>query len=201
VYLVGLTGGIAAGKSTVAARWVELGAREIDADLIAREVVMPASVGLSTVISRFGQDFLREDGTLNRSALGTLVFADEQARKDLEAILHPLVKARTAELIANATEDIVIYTVPLLVEANVDHNFDYVVTVEAPEAERVERLIATRGMTREQATARIRAQASAAERANHADFILNSNQPLQALIKQADALYRQFELAARQKSK
>ena len=201
MYLVGLTGGIAAGKSTVAARWVELGAREIDADLIAREVVMPASVGLNAVISRFGQDFLREDGTLNRSALGTLVFADEQARKDLEAILHPLVKARTAELIANATEDIVIYTVPLLVEANVDHNFDYVVTVEAPEADRVERLIATRGMTREQATARIRAQASAAERANHSDFILNSNQPLQALIKQADALYRQFELAARQKSK
>ena len=201
MYLVGLTGGIAAGKSTVAARWVELGAREIDADLIAREVVMPASVGLSAVIARFGQNFLREDGTLDRSALATLVFADEQARKDLEAILHPLVRARTAELIANATEDIVIYTVPLLVEANVDHNFDYVVTVEAPEAERVERLIATRGMTREQATARIRAQASAAERANHTDFILNSNQPLQVLIKQADALYRQFELAARQKSK
>jgi len=201
VYLVGLTGGIAAGKSTVAARWVELGAREIDADLIAREVVLPGTNGLAAVIERFGESYLREDGSLDRSALGTLVFTDEHSRKDLEAILHPLVKARTAELIANATEDIVIYTVPLLVEANVDHDFDYIVTVEAPESERVERLVATRGMTREQATARIRAQASAAERANHADFIFNSNQPLQALIKQADALYRQFELAARQKSK
>jgi len=201
VYLVGLTGGIAAGKSTVAARWVELGAREIDADLIAREVVLPGTRGLAAVIERFGESYLREDGSLDRSALGTLVFTDEHSRKDLEAILHPLVKARTAELIANATEDIVIYTVPLLVEANVDHDFDYIVTVEAPESERVERLVATRGMTREQATARIRAQASAAERANHADFIFNSNQPLQALIKQADALYRQFELAARQKSK
>jgi dephospho-CoA kinase len=200
VYLVGLTGGIAAGKSTVAGRWVELGAREIDADVIAREVVLPGSKGLEAVIERFGQAYLREDGSLDRSALGALVFTDEHARKDLEAILHPLVKARTAELIANATEDIVIYTVPLLVEANVDHDFDYIVTVEAPENERVERLVATRGMTREQATARIRAQASAAERANHADCILNSNQPLQALIKQADALYRQFELAARQKS-
>ena len=201
MYLVGLTGGIAAGKSTVAARWVELGAREIDADLIAREVVLPGTRGLAAVIERFGESYLREDGSLDRSGLGTLVFTDEHSRKDLEAILHPLVKARTAELIANATEDIVIYTVPLLVEANVDHNFDYIVTVEAPESERVERLVATRGMTREQATARIRAQASAAERANHADFIFNSNQPLQALIKQADALYRQFELAARQKSK
>lgn len=201
MYLVGLTGGIAAGKSTVAARWVELGAREIDADLIAREVVLPGTNGLAAVIERFGESYLREDGSLDRSALGTLVFTDEHSRKDLEAILHPLVKARTAELIANATEDIVIYTVPLLVEANVDHDFDYIVTVEAPESERVERLVATRGMTREQATARIRAQASAAERANHADFIFNSNQPLQALIKQADALYRQFELAARQKSK
>ncbi len=201
MYLVGLTGGIAAGKSTVAARWVELGAREIDADLIAREVVLPGTRGLAAVIERFGESYLREDGSLDRSALGTLVFTDEHSRKDLEAILHPLVKARTAELIANATEDIVIYMVPLLVEANVDHDFDYIVTVEAPESERVERLVATRGMTREQATARIRAQASAAERANHADFIFNSNQPLQALIKQADALYRQFELAARQKSK
>ena len=201
MYLVGLTGGIAAGKSTVAARWVELGAREIDADLIAREVVLPGTNGLAAVIERFGESYLREDGSLDRSGLGTLVFTDEHSRKDLEAILHPLVKARTAELIANATEDIVIYMVPLLVEANVDHDFDYIVTVEAPESERVERLVATRGMTREQATARIRAQASAAERANHADFILNSNQPLQALIKQADALYRQFELAARQKSK
>ncbi len=200
MYLVGLTGGIAAGKSTVAARWVELGAREIDADLIAREVVMPASVGLSAVKSRFGEEIVREDGNLDRAALGALVFNDERARKDLEAILHPLVKARTAELIAAATEDIVIYTVPLLVEAKVDHNFDYVVTVEAPESERIDRLIATRGMTREQATARIKAQASAAERANHADFILNSNQPLKALIKQADLLYRQFEAAARQKN-
>ena len=199
MYLVGLTGGIAAGKSTVAARWVELGAREIDADLIARQVVMPASVGLSAVKSRFGEEIVREDGNLDRAALGALVFNNERARKDLEAILHPLVKARTAELIAAATEDIVIYTVPLLVEAKVDHNFDYVVTVEAPESERIDRLIATRGMTREQATARIKAQASAAERANQADFILNSNQPLKALIKQAELLYRQFEAAARQK--
>ena len=201
MYLVGLTGGIAAGKTTVAARWIELGAREIDADVIAREVVAPGTAGLKAVVERFGAQFMRDDGSLDRAGLGTLIFSDEQARLDLEAILHPMVKARTKELIAAAKEDIVIYTVPLLVEAKVDHDFDCIVTVEAPESERVERLIATRGMNREQAFARIKAQASAAERANHADHILNSNQPLRSLIKQADALFRQFELAAKQKNK
>jgi dephospho-CoA kinase len=197
MYLVGLTGGIAAGKSTVAARWVEHGAIEVDADLLARQVVEPGTIGLSRIREEFGEQVIAEDGSLDRAKLGALVFADSQALERLNAIVHPLVQKRSQELFDAAAEDaIVIYNVPLLVEAGRGAEFDYVVTVEAPEDKQIERMVAQRGMTPEHAAARIRAQATPIERANVADRILNSNQSLELLIKDADALYREIEKLA-----
>ena len=197
MYLIGLTGGIAAGKSTVAKRWVELGAIEIDADLIAREVVEPGTAGLQQIREHFGEAVINEDGSLDRASLGRIVFADHSELKALNAIVHPLVKARTAELLAEMPEHaIVIYNVPLLVEAAVDHQFDTVVTVEAPEDEQISRLIANRGMTESEAKARIVTQAKPVERAARADRILSSNQDIHLLLRDADALWREIEKSA-----
>lgn len=193
MYLVGLTGGIAAGKTAVAARWVELGALEIDADLLARQAVAPGSIGLKDIVSLFGDVILSPDGALDRAKLAELVFENQRNREQLEAIVHPIVRALAAErLEACQKEAVVIYTVPLLVEAEVDHAFDIVVTVEAPEEVRVQRMMQTRGMTRQQAESRLKSQASPAERANRADVILNSNQSLQLLLKDADSLWKRF---------
>ena len=197
MYLIGLTGGIAAGKSTVAKRWVELGAIQIDADQIAREVVEPGTVGLHQIRQHFGEGVLNQDGSLNRAALGKIVFANHSELNALNAIVHPLVKARTAELLAEMPEHaIVIYNVPLLVEAAVDHNFDTVVTVEAPEEEQIKRLVANRGMTESDAKAIILTQAKPVERAARADRILSSNQDIHMLLRDADALWRDIEKSA-----
>lgn len=201
MFLVGLTGGIAAGKSTVAKRWVEQGAIEIDADVLAREVVEPGSAGFNQIVQTFGEELVAEDGTLNRAKLSALVFSTPDALDRLNQIIHPLVKLRSRELIATAPKDsIVIYNVPLLVEASVDHPFDYIVTVEAPEDKQIERMVANRGMTREAAVSRIRAQATPVERANVADRILSSNQSIELLLKDADSLYREIESMAAKKA-
>ena len=196
MYLVGLTGGIAAGKSTVAKHWVSRGAIEIDADLVAREVVLPGSEGAKQIEEAFGASFFDSEGNLDRKALGTLVFESKAELEKLEGIVHPLVRARTSELLSSAPNDaIVIYTVPLLVEANVDLDFDYVVTVEAPETERISRLVEHRGFSIEDARARISNQASPIERAARADYILNSNQDIFLLLRDADALWQKFVIA------
>ena len=196
MYLVGLTGGIAAGKSTVAKHWVSRGAIEIDTDLVAREVVLPGSEGAKQIEEAFGTSFFDAEGNLDRKALGTLVFHSKMELEKLEGIVHPLVRARTRELLSSAPNDaIVIYTVPLLVEANVDLDFDYVVTVEAPESERISRLVEHRGFSIEDAKARISNQASPIERAARADFILNSNQDIFLLLRDADALWQKFVIA------
>ena len=193
MYLVGLTGGIAAGKTAVAARWVELGAIEIDADVFAREAVAAGTDGLREVSDLFGNDVLLPDGSLDRAALAAVVFTDPQKREQLEAIVHPRVRQLAAEQLNLLPPDsIVVYTVPLLVEADVTLPFDKVVTVEAPEQVRIDRLIETRGLTKDQAIARIKNQASPAERANRADVILNSNQSLQLLLKDAESLWKQI---------
>lgn len=197
MYLIGLTGGIAAGKSTVAKRWVELGAIEIDADQIAREVVEKGTLGLQQICEHFGDSVLNEDGSLNRAALGKRVFADQTELNALNAIVHPLVKARTAELLTQMPPHaIVIYNVPLLVEAAVDHDFDTVVTVEAPEEEQLKRLVSNRGMTQTEAKARIMSQAKPVERAALADRILSSNQDIHLLLRDADVLWRDIEKSA-----
>ena len=200
MFLIGLTGGIAAGKSAVAEHWVKLGAIEIDADVLAREVVAKGTPGAKRVKSQFGSEYF-VDGELDRKKLGQLVFSNPEKLAELEAIVHPLVKQRARELIAAVPETaIVIYTVPLLVEAQVELPFDAVVTIEAPEDERVKRLVKSRGMTEAEALSRIRAQATPLERATRADHILSSNQSLALLLHDSEVLFQKFVLGNEAKS-
>lgn len=197
MFLIGLTGGIASGKSTVAAHWVGLGAVEIDADQIARDVVKPGTEGLAAICKVFSNSVLNADGSLNRTALGELVFTDANKRLTLEAIVHPLVQAQAHKLIeAQPQTAMVVYNAALLVEAGVKLNFDRVVTVEAPTELQVERMMATRNLTRKQALQRIGSQTSSARRANYADYIINSNQDLNRMLKDAGKLWLQFEKEA-----
>jgi len=200
MFLIGLTGGIAAGKSTVAEHWASLGAIEIDADQLARQVVEPGTLGLLKVAAAFGPGFVNEDGALDRKAIGSLVFDQPELRQKLESILHPLIQAETrARLAVQPADAIVVYNVPLLVEAGVDLPFDRVVTVEAPIDDQVKRLTQNRGMEPGEALARIKSQATPAQRANRADFILNSNQDIGLLLKDAGKLWLQFEREAQAK--
>ena len=137
---------------------------------------------------------------MDRQKLGELVFNDPEKRLALEGIIHPLVRQRASELLAELPQNsMVIYTVPLLVEANVSLPFDVIVSVEAPEADRVRRLVSSRGMSTDQAMARIKSQASAIERAAAADYILNSNQPLPSLLADASALWNKFQIMSQAK--
>jgi len=198
MYLVALTGGIAAGKSTVAKRWVENGAIEIDADDLAREVVEPGSTGLQQVTEAFGASVLAESGELDRKALAKIIFEDPAKRELLNSILHPLIRQRTRELLEQLrNEEIVVYSVPLLVETSVDHDFNLVVTVEAPEDEQIRRLVSSRGLSEVEAKSRIVSQAKPVERAARADRILNSNQDLNLLLRDADKLWQEIQTLAR----
>jgi dephospho-CoA kinase len=197
MFLIGLTGGIAAGKSTVAKLWQELGGIEIDADQVARDVVAKGTPGLAAVITAFGDEFLSSDGDLNRKALAERIFQDTDSRLKLESIIHPLVRKAVQERLSILPEDsMVVYTVPLLVEANVDLPFDAVVTVEAPEEVRISRMVENRGMTAVQAKQRIAAQAKPIERAANADYILNSNQSIDLLMQDARSLWKEFQKRA-----
>lgn len=201
MFLIGLTGGIAAGKSTVAKLWQELGAIEIDADLLAREVVQPGKPGAKLIRDKFGAEFFDSDGNLDRKALAELVFANSKAKHSLEEIVHPLVQERAKALLdALPADAMAIYTVPLLVEANVSLPFDVVVTVEAPEELRIQRLIDSRNMTREEAVSRIMNQAQPIERVSRADYVLNSNQGIDQLLSDARDLWSQFERQAGSKN-
>jgi dephospho-CoA kinase len=200
MYLVGLTGGIAAGKSTVAKRWVEQGGFEIDADQLARDVVEPGTSGAAQILEVFGSEVFLANGSLDRAKLGAIIFADSELRKALECIVHPLVKAKAQDLVAGLPENtIAIYNVPLLVEASVDLPFDMVVTVEAPAKEQIDRLVKHRGMSEVEAQKRVASQASPAQRANAADVILNSNQDLALLLKDADSLWLRIQREAFEK--
>jgi dephospho-CoA kinase len=200
VFLIGLTGGIAAGKSAVAEHWVKLGATQIDADVLAREVVAKGTPGAAELLETFGTEYF-VDGDLDRKKLAALVFTSTEQRARLEAIVHPLVRKRAEELFSSIPKDsIVVYTVPLLVEANVDLPFDEIVTIEAPEEERIKRLVRSRQMSETEAKSRVKSQATAIERAARADFILNSNQSLALLLNDAESLYEKFVEANRAKS-
>lgn len=187
---IALTGGIAAGKSTVADRLAEIGALVIDSDRLAREVVEPGTDGLAEVVAAFGEGILAADGSLDRPALGERVFADEEARRTLEGIIHPLVRARAAQLEAEAGPgQPVVHDIPLLVETGRAEEFDRVLVVETPEAERVERMVRDRGMTPEEARARIAAQASDAERRAAADVVLLNDGTPEELVAAVDVLW------------
>jgi dephospho-CoA kinase len=191
MFLVGLTGGIASGKSTVAAMLSKYDNEIIDADEIAREVVLPGTVGLSKVVAEFGPQILEEDGSLSRAKLAKLVFEDPKKRLTLEGILHPLIRARTLERISQSKSDIVIYIVPLLVEAKVDYPFDLVVTIEAGSENQIKRLVENRGMGTEDATARIAAQATEPERVARADVRIDGALSLTDLETTVSKLWNQ----------
>ncbi|MFG1837623.1 dephospho-CoA kinase [Micromonospora sp. NPDC049175] len=189
---VGLTGGIGSGKSAVAARLVERGAVLIDADRVAREVVAPGSDGLAEIVAAFSDAVLDADGALDRAALGAVVFADEAARRRLESITHPRVRARTAELAAAAPPDaIVVNDVPLLVEVGLAPTYHLVIVVQTAVSTRLERLVRDRGMGRVEAERRIAAQTDDARRRAAADVLLGNDGSLAALHDAVDALWRQ----------
>ncbi|MEQ3552522.1 dephospho-CoA kinase [Pseudonocardia nematodicida] len=186
----GLTGGIGAGKSTVARRLVERGAVLVDSDRIAREVVAPGTEGLAAVAGAFGERVLGADGGLDRPALAAIVFGDPDARATLDGIVHPLVRARSGELVAAAPPDaIVVQDVPLLVEGRMAPSFPLVVVVGVDAEERVRRLVASRGMAEADARARIAAQATDEDRRAAADVWLDNSGAEDATLLQVDALW------------
>jgi dephospho-CoA kinase len=196
---VGLTGGIGAGKSEVARLLASYGAVLVDADRIAREVVEPGTEGLAAVVAEFGADVLAPDGSLDRPKLGAIVFADEERRKALNAIVHPLVAARSAQVQqAAGPEDIVLHDVPLLTENGLAPRYDLVVVVDADPATQLDRLVRLRGMTEDEARSRMAAQAGRAERLAVADLVIDNDGPLDALEPQVSAVWEQLrERAAR----
>jgi dephospho-CoA kinase len=188
-----LTGGIGSGKSEVSRRLVSLGAVLIDADAVAREVVEPGTPGLAAVVEEFGEQVLRSDGALDRERLGSIVFADEERRRRLNAIVHPLVGKRMRELVEDAPAGaIVVYDVPLLTENDLAGMYDLVVVVDAPVEEQVRRLMTLRGMTEEAARARIAAQATRERRRAVADRVIDNSGTIDALAAQVDELWAEL---------
>ena len=193
---VALTGGIASGKSLVAAELAARGAVVIDADVLAREVVEPGTPALAAIIDRFGPQVVR-DGKLDRSHLGAIVFADPVARRDLERIVHPVVRARAAELERAADPDaVVVHVIPLLVETGQQQDFDVVVTIDVDHETQIQRLIARNGFSRAEAAARVDAQASSEERRTAADVVVDNNGNLDDLREQIAALWGVLTSAA-----
>ncbi|MEZ5095200.1 MAG: dephospho-CoA kinase [Nocardioides sp.] len=187
---VGLTGGVASGKSTVASMLRALGAVVIDADLLAREVVAPGTNGLAEVVAEFGDGVLGPDGALDRPALGRVVFADPERRVALERIIHPRVRARAAELEAEAAPDaVVVHDIPLLVETGQADAFGAVVVVDVPVEVQLARMQELRGLSAEEARARLSAQATREERAAVATYLLDNAGSLPDLQAQVERAY------------
>ncbi len=194
---VGLTGGIGAGKSEVSLRLAAQGAVVIDADAIAREVVAPGTDGLAEVTQEFGPEVLRPDGELDRPRLGDIVFADPQLRGKLNAIIHPRVGARMAELEQGAGPGaIVVHDVPLIAENGLADAYDLVVVVDVPPRIQIERLVRHRGMTREQARARMAAQASREQRLAIAGIVIDNSGSLAELDRQVGDLWAELRRRA-----
>lgn len=189
VLRIGLTGGIGSGKSTVSALLAEHGARIVDADVLAREVVAPGSPGLAAVVDAFGDGVLTAAGALDRPALAAVVFGDPAARATLDGIVHPLVRGRSAELISAMPDDaVVVQDIPLLVETGQAASFDLVLVVEADLATRVARLV-QRGLAEDDARARIAAQATDEQRRAVADVVLDNSGTPEHLAEQVDRFW------------
>ena len=193
---VGLTGGIGSGKSEVARLLAARGAVVVDADALAREAVEPGSRGLADVVAQFGSAVLASDGSLDRQRLGKLVFSDAGRLAALNAIVHPYVGRRSQELIAAAPANaVVVYDVPLLVENDLQGQYDVVVVVDVPAEVQVERLTGRRGMTQEDVCARMAAQATRAQRLAAADLVIDNTGDMAVLRDRVDAVWA--ELASR----
>ncbi len=187
---IGLTGGVASGKSTVSSLLQDLGAVIIDSDVIAREVVAPGTSGLSAVVAAFGPQVLTDDGELDRPAMGRLVFNDDEARAQLEAVVHPRVRARAAEVEAAAPEDaLIVHDIPLLVETGQGDRFEHVVVVDAPVELQIERMITERGWSREDAESRIGAQASREQRLAVATHVIENTGSLEDLRRRVEEVH------------
>lgn len=194
--LVALTGGIASGKSTIARRLAELGAVIVDADAIVRDVQQPGSPVLAAIGADFGERMLRDDGSLDRAALGAAVFGDPDAVARLNAIVHPAVRAESARRFAEAfaadRDAVVVYDVPLLAEAGRDDPWELVVVADAPAAMRHERLVALRGLTAAEASARLSSQVPDEERLRLADVVIDTAGAMADTVRQVDELWAQL---------
>jgi len=194
---VGLTGGVASGKSTVSALLTELGAVVIDADLLAREVVAAGTEGLAEVVEAFGPQVLTADGELDRPAVGVIVFADEKKRRMLEAVIHPRVRERGRQLEADAPPgSIVVHDIPLLVETGQPSHFDAVLVVDVPVEVQVQRMTDLRGLSREEAEARIAAQATREQRLAAATHVIDNTGTLDELRARVAKVYDELRARA-----
>lgn len=195
--IVGLTGGIASGKSFVASMFVKLGAPLIDTDVVAREVVAPGEPGLGAVLAAFGPKVLRSTGELDRAALRSIVFADDALRRKLEALLHPLIRARTLAKLAETEAPYALVAVPLLVETDFAALVDRVLVVDCPESTQLERLIKRDAIPRTEALAMVRAQADRATRLQAAHDVIDNSGTVDATRRQVEQLHRRYlEIAA-----
>ncbi len=201
MYLIGLTGGIGSGKSTVASRLAMHGCDLVDADAVAREVVAPGEPVLADLAERFGDDLLRADGTLDRAALAARAFVDDQARADLDRITHPRIAGRIAERVATIGLDapadhLVVVDHPLLLETEQATRFDAVLVVLADAETRVRRLVEDRGLDEQDVRARMRAQVSDAERERAATHVIVNDGTVAELEREVDRVHAQLREAA-----
>ncbi|MBC8079748.1 MAG: dephospho-CoA kinase [Gorillibacterium sp.] len=197
--IIGLTGGIACGKSTVAAMLADRGAAIVDADQLARESAAPGSLGLQQIVEHFGSDMLQGDGTLDRKRLGNVIFNNESARKDLEAILHPLIRLkmheRMNELDGHQPNRLVVVDVPLLYESGMDSMFPEIMVVYVPRDIQLKRLMQRDGITEEQAQLRLLAQMPIEDKKLLADILVDNSQGLQETEQQIDKFWQRKELS------
>lgn len=194
---VALTGGIASGKTFVAEELEQRGAIIIDSDVIAREVVQPGTPGLAAVVERFGPGILTVDGMLDRPELGKIVFADEAARKDLNAIVHPLVRKRAAELERGAPDDaVVVHVIPLLVETGQQDKFDEVVVVDVPVETQLRRLMHRNDLSPDEAAQRVQAQATRIQRCEAATHVIDNDGDQASTVRQVAQLWEKLNAAA-----
>ncbi|UCF21588.1 MAG: dephospho-CoA kinase [Gemmatimonadota bacterium] len=193
---MGLTGNVGAGKTTVVGLFAGWGAVVVDTDVLAREVVAPGSPALARIREAWGDEVMADDGGLDRAALRRLVFSDPAARAELEAILHPAIKLRCRDLFAEAEargDRIVIGVVPLLYETGMDEEFDVVVLIDAPLAQRIRRLVGKRGLSSEEARAVAAAQMPAAGKRTRADFIIDNDSDITTLERRAWETWKEIE--------
>ena len=191
-HIIGLTGGIASGKSAVAACWRALGAAVLDADAVSRSALKTDGACYAAVLERFGTDYQTADGSLDRRRLGTLVFSNATARAALNAIVHPYVIDTLQKATLQCADDPIVWEVPLLIESGMNEYCGQVVLVTAPQDTRIQRIMARDELSEAGARARVSAQLSDTEKARYADYILENNDTIQALIKKAQALWTQL---------